>query len=454
MSAITLQAPAFRVAAAPIGGAILAKWNSLGGAGGVPGAVQGGDLVCPDRVGHFVHVANGSIYWTPATGAAWVRGPILVKWGLLGWERCALGYPVSDETGCPDGVGRFNHFQSGSIYWTAGTGAFSVHGDIRAKWASLGWERCALGYPVTDETGCPDGVGRFNHFQSGSIYWTAGTGAFSVHGDIRAKWASLGWERCALGYPVTDETGCPDGVGRFNHFQSGSIYWTPATGAFSVHGPIRDRWASLGWERSALGYPVSDEGDLAGGGRVGTFQHGRICWTATTGAWVEMGASVPPQLDFTFSPVVLDAVPVGGFAQLTIRQDGSHVFSGHLHDSGETPYNLSVVCFVKDTLNRAYTFAHSGSMAGTLGSSSRDDDWNVAGVSAAIRANWANLVGGTSAAGAAANLDIASLGAAVLTALGVVVQVTPVAGTAFGGGDSQEARPGLCPGPAKGPRTL
>ncbi len=401
MSATTLQAPAFRVAAAPIGGAILAKWNSLGGAGGLVGAVQGGDIVCPDRVGHFVHVADGSIYWTPATGAAWVRGSILVKWGTLGWERCALGYPV------------------------------------------------------TDEAGCPDGVGRFNHFQSGSIYWTAGTGAFSVHGDIRAKWASLGWERCALGYPVTDETGCLDGVGRFNHFQSGSIYWTPATGAFSVHGPIRDRWASLGWERSALGYPVSDEADLAGGGRVGTFQHGRICWTAATGAWVEMGASVPPQLDHTFSAVVLDGAPVSGFAQLTIRQDGSYVFSGHLHGPGETPCSTSLVCVVKDTLNRAYTFAHSGRVAGTFERGLRDDEWNVAGVNAAIRANWVNLVNGTSATRAAAGPDIASLGGAVLTALGVVVQVTPVAGTAFGGGgDSQEARPGLCPGPAKGPRTL
>ena len=326
MSATTLQAPALRVAAAPVGGAILAKWNSLGGAGGPLGAVQGGDLVCPDRVGHFVHVANGSIYWTPATGAAWVRGPILVKWGLLGWERCALGYPVSDETGCPDGVGRFSHFQSGSIYWT------------------------------------------------------------------------------------------------------------PVTGAFSVHGPIRDRWASLGWERSALGYPVSDEGDLAGGGRVGTFQHGRICWTAATGAWVEMGASVPPQLDHTFSAAVL-----GGFAQLTIRRDGGYVFSGHLHGPGETSCSTSLVCVVKDTLNRAYTFARSGEVTGTFERGSRDDDWNVAGVNAAICANWASLVGGTSAARAAAGPDVASLGGAVLTALGVVVQVIPVTGTAFGSGAAATA---------------
>ena len=55
-----------------------------------------------------------------------------------------------------------------------------------------------------------------------------------------------------LGYPVTDESGTPDHVGRFNHFEGGSIYWTPQTGAHEVHGAIRALWASLGWERSGL----------------------------------------------------------------------------------------------------------------------------------------------------------------------------------------------------------
>ena len=64
-----------------------------------------------------------------------------------------------------------------------------------------------------------------------------------------------------LGYPTTDETVTPVGIGRYNHFQHGSIYWTPLTGSYEVHGLIRDRWAALGWERSALGYPISDETD-------------------------------------------------------------------------------------------------------------------------------------------------------------------------------------------------
>src|SRR5205814_734246 len=127
------------------------------------------------------------------------------------------------------------------------------------KYNSLGGSNSFLGQPITYQQTCPDGIGKYNHFQGGSIYWTPATGAWSIHGAIRDKWAALGWETSFLGYPTTDETGAPDGVGRFNHFQGGSIYWSPATGAWSVHGAIHDKWASLGWEQGYSGYPVNDE---------------------------------------------------------------------------------------------------------------------------------------------------------------------------------------------------
>jgi len=105
-----------------------------------------------------------------------------------------------------------------------------------------------------------------------------------VHGAIRDEWSSLGWERSFLGYPVTDETVAPDGVGHYNHFQNGSIYWSPSTGAHEVQGLIRDKWASLGWEQSYLGYPTSDEHDCVNGARCSNFQNGYIVWSASTGA--------------------------------------------------------------------------------------------------------------------------------------------------------------------------
>jgi uncharacterized protein with LGFP repeats len=159
--------------------------------------------------------------------------PIDQKYAELGGSRGFLGQPASEERIAPDGIGHYRHYQYGSIYWSPQTLAHEIHGAIRDKWASLGWERSFLGYPVTDETGTPDGVGRFNHFQGGSIYWTPQTGAHEAHGAIRDKWASLGWERSFLGYPVTDEKAMPDGVGRFNQFQGGFTYWTPQTGAYT-----------------------------------------------------------------------------------------------------------------------------------------------------------------------------------------------------------------------------
>jgi uncharacterized protein with LGFP repeats len=221
-----------------------------------------------------------------ASGVAAAGDEIESKWASLGGSRSVLGNPISDESNTPDGNGKYRHFQHGSIYWTPSTGAHEVHGFIGQKWAIMGFERSALGYPITDESGTPDGVGRFNHFQQGSIYWTPQTGAHEVQGAIRVKWSSIGYERSNIGYPVTDETKTPDGVGRFNHFQNGSIYWTPQLGAHVIFGAIRDKWASLGYERGSLGYPISDI-QFTPAGEVCLFQHGSLTYSGM----------VPPQVD-------------------------------------------------------------------------------------------------------------------------------------------------------------
>jgi uncharacterized protein with LGFP repeats len=97
---------------------------------------------------------------------------------------------------------------------------------IDAKYAALGGPGGFLGRPFdagagSNEMDTADRRGRFRDFERGSIYWSPQTGAFEVHGEIRVKWAQLGGERSFLGFPVTDELGTPDGRGRFNHFQGG-----------------------------------------------------------------------------------------------------------------------------------------------------------------------------------------------------------------------------------------
>ena len=293
--------------------AIIMRWSDLGGPGSYLGPQQTAEAGAPDGNGTWVQFQNGAIYNITGLGVRAVHGAIWQHYQAIGGPVSPLGYPLDDETGTPDRIGRFNQFAKlnsaaqiigyGSIYWTPQLGAWSVHGAIQRKWQSLGWEAGILGYPVTDEEGTPDGIGRFNHFSklngagqivnNGSIYWTPELGAWSIHGAIRDKWAALGWETSTVGYPVTDEEGTPDGIGRFNHFSklngagqvlyNGSIYWTPQLGAWSVYGAIRDKWASMGWERGPLGYPTSDQTTNATGQQVATFQGGTLTYDPSTG---------------------------------------------------------------------------------------------------------------------------------------------------------------------------
>jgi hypothetical protein len=126
-------------------------------------------------------------------------------------------------------------------------------------------------------------------------------GSRAVYGAIGMKYIALGGEGGFLGRPLTNETGTPDRVGRYNHFAGGSIYWSPATGAHVIYGAIRDKWASLGWERGALGYPTSDEMPGGADARLNTFQNGQITWTPLAGAVVsKINMPVPtdqPQTD-------------------------------------------------------------------------------------------------------------------------------------------------------------
>jgi LGFP repeat/Fungal fucose-specific lectin len=91
------------------------------------------------------------------------------------------------------------------------------------------------------------------------VYWSLVNGAHDVRGDIKHKYDMWLGPAGFLGLPTTDETGTPDGIGRYNHFDNGSIYWTDHTGPMTVSGPIRDKWANLQWERGSLGYPVTDQ---------------------------------------------------------------------------------------------------------------------------------------------------------------------------------------------------
>lgn len=238
---------------------------------------------------HYQNYQNGRAYYAAGYGVHEVHGNIYTLFTQLGGHS-VVGIPTIDESSTPDGKGKFNHFNKmanspeavASIYWTVATGAHYVQGKIHVKWAGTNWEKGPLGYPITDEATAKDGASKYNNFQQGTIYSSAQYGEKYVVGEIYKKWGSLNYDGGFLGKPMSDETRTPDGKGRFNVFEGGSIYWTATTGAHSVGGKIRDGWAALGWETSWLGYPSSDEYDIQGG-KGQNFQGGYMTWTPSGG---------------------------------------------------------------------------------------------------------------------------------------------------------------------------
>jgi hypothetical protein len=231
----------------------------------------------------------------PPAPPACVGGAIGQRYASLGGERGFLGRAVTCELATPARPGRYNHFHGGSIYWSPSTGAWEVHGAIRSTWAALGWENSPVGFPTSNESRTPARPGAYNHFERGSVYWSPATGAHEVRGAIRDAWAAAGWENSPVGFPTSNESRTPTRPGAYNHFERGSAYWSPGTGAHLVHGAIRDAWAANGWEAGRLGFPTSGETPAAGGRRVQTFERGTITWTPAGGARIGLpGPDNPP----------------------------------------------------------------------------------------------------------------------------------------------------------------
>ncbi|MFJ9364167.1 alpha/beta hydrolase-fold protein [Nocardia sp. NPDC101769] len=218
---------------------------------------------------------GGKVFFSPGTGAQPVAGAIGGSYGGLGTAASALGFPTAGEGGLPDGRGRLQPFQHGSIYWTPQTGAQAVRGAILDEWARQGYERGPAGYPTGQEARTPQRDGAVQGFENGSMYFSAKTGAHLVQGLILGKYAQLGFENSPYGFPTSGEQPLRD-FGRWSGFEGGNIYWSPLSGAWGVRtGPIMDAWGATGFENGPLGYPISDESQTPGGTQQ-TFQGGTI----------------------------------------------------------------------------------------------------------------------------------------------------------------------------------
>lgn len=190
--------------AAQVGGAIGEAWGVEGwetGWLGFPTSEQG-----QSDAGSWQTFQGGNLYQPKDKDVMAVRGDILARWGEYGFENGELGWPLTGEFCDLRDGGCGTQFENGSIYFSPDSGAHMVRGKIRDVWAAKGWETSYLGYPTSEEN-CSIGGDRdacFQSFQFGSIYWSRDHGAYPVSGPVLRAWAAEGYETGDLGFPMSD----------------------------------------------------------------------------------------------------------------------------------------------------------------------------------------------------------------------------------------------------------
>jgi uncharacterized protein with LGFP repeats len=293
-------------------GAITAAWEASGGDGGALGP-RNGD-VYPIGEGFGQNFAGGKMFFTPATGAHFVQGAILEKYESLGGPADSdLGFPTIDE-----GPGRapdsrnvtFSATDKPVIFFTPATGARVVRGPINAAWDTLGGSAGELGVPAEDEVYRGSVVSQ--KFTGGELSYDLRKKTFTTVppelaarlGDLKIPddpEAAINAARRAAGGalgPLGAAEGEATPIGKDGlrqNFAGGAIFYTPATGANVVTGQVLAKYESVGGPEGDLGFPISSEvdGGLATESRMSSFaaeDKPVIFWTPEYGAVIVRGA--------------------------------------------------------------------------------------------------------------------------------------------------------------------
>lgn len=161
-------------------------------------------------------------------------------------------------------------------------------GDLLAADAALA---TTLGQCVTGEYDTPNG-GKAQDFQSGRVFWSPATGAHAVYGLIGARYAALGGPNSYLGYPVEVNEVDALGGGRMSWFEHGNIYFHEGSGAWDVPTDTIGVWKNTGYEGGVLGYPTAAPSKTPKGDLTQTFTNGAIVIPKSYTAQEEPGVTV------------------------------------------------------------------------------------------------------------------------------------------------------------------
>ena len=215
-----------------------------------------------------------------------VDGPIGEYWRA---HSQIMGQPIGAQTPVDGGV--YQRFERGVAYWSGATGAHFVTGRFLGRYGADGWQGGARGFPKTDEY-VDRGVVR-QDFQHGS-YWDGPmpTGLYS-HGIVQPAGqpngyfcgptagytvlSNLGaWQSAATGEPLSiGALAGPQymntvgyGYTSFNdrRFEYGMNTWLGRTTYYTLHAPSVDQVLTSVMHSYETGYPtVVDEQERRGG---------------------------------------------------------------------------------------------------------------------------------------------------------------------------------------------
>jgi uncharacterized protein with LGFP repeats len=200
------------------------------------------------------------------------------RWAQLGFENGVLGYPTTNVVSGLRNGGSYQNYEGGAIVSSPTAGTFESYGSIRQEWAQLGFESGILGYPTSPIVAGMRNGGSYQNFEGGAIVSSPTTGTHASFGPIRQEWASTGFETGVLGYPTTEVVAGLKNGGTYQNYEGGAIIWSSTTGAHESFGPIRQAWQSTGFETGRLGYPTSEVYTVTNG-TAQDFQGGRIVYS-------------------------------------------------------------------------------------------------------------------------------------------------------------------------------
>ncbi|CAN5921664.1 hypothetical protein BH23ACT10_BH23ACT10_14670 [soil metagenome] len=200
---------------------------------------------------------------------------IEIKYQDLGLVGSRLGVPDGRERDA-DRKGRKRRYDKGMILWHRDHGAHAVHGWLARRYRRSGEESGPLGFPRTDHRPVGDRSGQVVRFERGSMYRKFGGPTKIVLGRVDRRYRKLGGPRGELGYPTSDTRRLNVG-GTVTRFEHGAIYRSSATDPVAVLGRIARVFVDRGGPGgSGLGFPVSAQRPLVGGGRTQRFEDGLI----------------------------------------------------------------------------------------------------------------------------------------------------------------------------------